>query len=144
MLNIFSYASWPPVCLLWRKCRSSEYFFLLGCFFSSKEPAFSCIDLFCCFVSISLISALIFMFSFLLLTLGFVCSYSSNCFRCKVGWGKNPILNIYVCIPVSRIYLSCSVIYWNELMGTVGLCGSFSHQGGLQNYDIPISSSLIR
>ena len=35
------------------------------------------------FVSISFISALIFMISFLLLTLGFVCSFSS-CFRYKV------------------------------------------------------------
>ena len=36
------------------------------------------------FVSISLISALIFMISFLLLTLGFVCSSFSSFFRCKV------------------------------------------------------------
>ena len=35
------------------------------------------------FVSISFISPLIFMISFLLLTLGFVCSFSSS-FRCKV------------------------------------------------------------
>ena len=35
------------------------------------------------FVSISFISAVIFMISFLLLTLGFVCSFSSS-FRCKV------------------------------------------------------------
>ena len=36
------------------------------------------------FVSISFISALIFMISFLLLTLGFVCSSFSSSFRCKV------------------------------------------------------------
>ena len=36
------------------------------------------------FVSISFISALIFMISFLLLTLDFVCSSFSSSFRCKV------------------------------------------------------------
>ena len=36
------------------------------------------------FVSISLISAVIFMISFLLLTLGFVTSSFTSCFRCKV------------------------------------------------------------
>ena len=36
------------------------------------------------FVSISFISALIFMISFLLLALGFVCSSFSSSFRCKV------------------------------------------------------------
>ena len=36
------------------------------------------------FVSISFISALIFMISFLLLTLGFVCSSFSSSFRYKV------------------------------------------------------------
>ena len=36
------------------------------------------------FVSVSFISALIFMISFLLLTLGFVCSSFSSSFRCKV------------------------------------------------------------
>ena len=35
-------------------------------------------------VGISFISALIFMISFLLLTLGFVCSSFSSSFRCKV------------------------------------------------------------
>ena len=36
------------------------------------------------FASISFISALIFMLSFLQLTLGFVCSSFSSSFRCKV------------------------------------------------------------
>ena len=36
------------------------------------------------FISISFISALIFMISFLLLTLGFLCSSFSSCFRCRV------------------------------------------------------------
>ena len=36
------------------------------------------------FVSISFISALIFTISFLLVTLGFVCSSFSSSFRCKV------------------------------------------------------------
>ena len=36
------------------------------------------------FISFSFISNLIFMISFLLLTLGFFCSSFSNCFRCKV------------------------------------------------------------
>ena len=42
------------------------------------------------FISFSFISDLIFMISFLLLTLGFFCSSFSNCFRCKVRlfiWG---------------------------------------------------------
>ena len=34
--------------------------------------------------SLSFISALIFMISLLLLTLGFVCSYFSSCFRCNI------------------------------------------------------------
>ena len=36
------------------------------------------------FISFSLISALIFIMSFLLLTLGFIISSFSSCFRCKV------------------------------------------------------------
>ena len=52
------------------------------------------------FVSFSITSALIFMSSFLLLTLGFFISSFSSCFRCRVGylfdfflvsWGK-PVL----------------------------------------------------
>ena len=50
-----------------------------------KEPAFSLIDIFYFFVvSISFIPALIFMLSFLLLTLCFVHSSFFSCFRCKV------------------------------------------------------------
>ena len=37
------------------------------------------------FISFLFISALNFMISFLLLTLGFLCSFSS-CFKCKVRW----------------------------------------------------------
>ena len=48
-----------------------------------KEPAFSFIHLCNCFVSFSFIFALIFMISFLLLTLGFIWSFFS-CFSCKV------------------------------------------------------------
>ena len=36
------------------------------------------------FVSISFFSALVFMISFLLLTLGFLCSSFSGCFKCRV------------------------------------------------------------
>ena len=47
-----------------------------------KESALGFIDFFYCFlISILLISALIFMTSFLLLTLGFVCSSFSNSFK---------------------------------------------------------------
>ena len=49
-----------------------------------KEPAFSFIDLCYCFLCFYFISTLIFMISFLLLTLGFVCSSFSSSFRCKV------------------------------------------------------------
>ena len=54
-------------------------------FYLLKEPAFSFVDfyygLFCLFF---IISALIFMISFLLLTLGFFISSCSSCFRCRV------------------------------------------------------------
>ena len=50
-----------------------------------KEPAFSFIDLcYVFFVLISFISAVIFMISFLLLTLGLICSSFSSCSTCKV------------------------------------------------------------
>ena len=54
------------------------------------------------FVSISLISALIFMISFLLLTLGLVCSPSS-CFRCKISlfiWVFSCFL-MWACIAIN-------------------------------------------
>ena len=47
------------------------------------EPAFSFINLYCCFLHFFFSYALIFIISFLLLTLGFFCSFSS-CFRCRV------------------------------------------------------------
>ena len=50
-----------------------------------KEPTFILlIFAIVFFISISLISSLILVISFLLLTLGFVCSSFSGCFRCKV------------------------------------------------------------
>ena len=52
---------------------------------SFKRTSFT--DLFYCFffISLSFISALIFMIYFLPQTLGFVCSFSS-CFKCKFRW----------------------------------------------------------
>ena len=47
-----------------------------------KKPALGFIDLFyCVLISILFISSLIFIFSFLLLTLGLLCSSFSNSFR---------------------------------------------------------------
>ena len=54
-------------------------------FYLLKEPAFRFVDFaIVAFVSFSLISALVFMISFLLLILGFFISSFSSCFRCKV------------------------------------------------------------
>ena len=50
---------------------------------SQNQLLVSLIFVFAFFVSISFISALIFIISFLLLTLDFVCSSFSSCFRCK-------------------------------------------------------------
>ena len=59
------------------------YLFFFNLF---KELAFSFIDLlYWCLHLCLFISALIFMMSFLLLTLGFVYSSFSSCFQCKVG-----------------------------------------------------------
>ena len=52
----------------------------LSIFLIFRRPNFSFIGLFYC----SFISSLIFMISFLLLTLGFACSSLSSSFRCKV------------------------------------------------------------
>ena len=52
--------------------------------FSKNELLVSLIFAIVFFISISCISALIFMISFLLLSLGFVCSSFSSCFRCKI------------------------------------------------------------
>ena len=52
--------------------------------FSKNQHLVSLIFALAFFIFISFISALIFMISFLLLTLGFVCSFSSW-FRCKVS-----------------------------------------------------------
>ena len=52
--------------------------------FSKNQLLVSLIFAIVFFVSVSFISALIFMIFFLLLTLGFVCSSFSSCFRCKV------------------------------------------------------------
>ena len=54
-------------------------------FIFSKNPLLvSLIFVIVFFDTILFISALIFMISFLLLTLGFVCFSLSSCFRCKV------------------------------------------------------------
>ena len=61
-------------------------------------------------VSFSFISALIFMISFLLLTLGFCCSFSS-CFRCKVRW-------FIWCIPCFFFFFFEVSLYCYELTRT--------------------------
>ena len=52
--------------------------------FSKKQLLVSLIFSIVFFISVSFISALIFMISFILLTLGFVCSSFSGCFRCNI------------------------------------------------------------
>ena len=57
----------------------------LSVLFLFKEPTFSVIDFCCYFIPFYFIHfSLIFVISFLLLTLGFVCSFFSSCFRYKV------------------------------------------------------------
>ena len=69
------------------------------------------------FVSISFIPALIFMMSFLLLTLGFVCSSFSSYFRCKVRlfiWDVCCFLR-YDCIAINfplRSAFAASHRFW--------------------------------
>ena len=69
------------------------------------------------FVSISLISALIFMISFLLVTLGLVCSLSS-CFRCKLSlfiWAFSCFLR-WACFAISfplRTAFAASHRFWS-------------------------------
>ena len=60
-----------------------------------KKPALNFIDLFYCPFDLSFISALIFMISFFLLTLDFICSFSSP-FRHKVNGsdGKESPCNV--------------------------------------------------
>ena len=70
------------------------------------------------FVSISLICALIFMISFLLLTLGLVCSSLSSCFRCKVSlliWPFSCFLK-WACIAINfppRTAFAASHRFWS-------------------------------
>ena len=77
----------------WYYWFESSFFFLgesswrFVCFaYLFRTPVLIFIDLFCglFIVSISFISTLIFIVSFLLLILGFICSYSSS-LRCKLG-----------------------------------------------------------
>ena len=69
-------------------------------------------------VSISLISALIFMSSFLLLTLDLVCSSLSSCFRCKVSlfiWAFSCFLR-WACIAINfplRTAFAASHRFWS-------------------------------
>ena len=76
-----------PISLIW----ILSLFFLMSLakglsilfIFSKNQLLVSLIFAIVFFVSISFISGLIFMTSFLLLTLDFVCSSFSSCFRCK-------------------------------------------------------------
>ena len=66
------------------------------------------------FISFSFISDLIFMISFLLLTLGFFCSSFSNCFRCKIRTAFAASHRFWVVVYslsfVSRYFLISSLI----------------------------------
>ena len=64
-------------------------------------------------VSMSLNSSLIFIISFILLTLGFVCCYSSSSCRCRVR------LFIW---NVSIFFLGRPVLLWTSLSGLPLLC----------------------
>ena len=72
------------------------------------------------FISISLISALIFMISFLLLTLGLVCSSLSSCFRCNVSlfiWAFSCFLR-WDCIAINfllRKAFAASHRFWSAV-----------------------------
>ena len=89
-------------------------------FYLLKEPDFSFVDLFCSpFVSLSFISALIFKMSFILLTLEFLISSFSSCFRCRVrlfiwhffvvvSWGMPVLLWIF---PLALL-LQCPSGFW--------------------------------
>ena len=85
---------------IWILSFFSWFWLMVYKFYLLKEPSFSFIFDIIFFFSISFISALIFMISFLLLTLGFVCCSFSSCFRCQVrlfdiflvSWGKIVLL----------------------------------------------------
>ena len=88
------------------------------------------------FVSISFLSTLIFMISFLLLTLGFVCSSFSSFFRCKVRlsilfiFSRNQLLvllNFAIVFFVSISFISALISMISFLLLTLGfVCSSFS------------------
>ena len=86
--------------------------------FSKNQLFISSIFSMVFFVSISLISALIFMISFLLLTLGLVCSSLSSCFRCKVSlfiWAFSCFLR-WACIAINfplRTAFAASHRFWS-------------------------------
>ena len=92
------------------------------CIFSKKQLLVLLIFAIVFFVSISFISAVIFMISFLLLTLGFVCSSFSICFRCKVRLLLLLLFFIIllVCLVFKFIYL---FIY--GCVGSSFLCEGF-------------------
>ena len=64
-------------------------FFCWVVFFPPKNQLLASL-IFSAVLSLFHLFLLIFMFSFLLSTLGFVCSYSSNCLRCKARLRKEP------------------------------------------------------
>ena len=82
-----------------------------------KETTFGFINLLYCFVSMSLISSLIFMISFRLLIWGIVCSSFSSCFRCKVRlfiWAFSSFLR-WDCIAINfplRTAFAVSHRFW--------------------------------
>ena len=82
------------------------------------------------FLSISFISSLIFMISFLLLTLGFVCSSFSSSFRCKVRlfiWDVSCFFFFFKGIPLFFkklfIYLFLAVLRLRFCARAFSSCG---------------------
>ena len=80
---------------------SSPSFFLMNLtkglailfIFSKNQLLISLVLALVFYISISFISALIFITSFLLLTLGFVCCSLSSCFRCKIHFSSVQLLS---------------------------------------------------
>ena len=99
---------------------SSHCFFLMSLdkhlsilfIFSEKQLLVSLIFSIVFFISISFISALIFMISFLLLTLGFVCSSFSSCFRCKLGYLRFFLFLLLVHFFLIFFYNCFTILFW--------------------------------
>ena len=116
---------WVPSLFCLRSLARGSSIWLI---FSKNQLYVSLIFSMVFFVSTSLISALIFMISFLLLTLGLVCSSLSSCFRCKVSlflWAFSCFLR-WACIAINfplrtafaaSIGFGVSYLHCNLLLG---------------------------